>query len=58
MLVVNPQSESPVADQLRRTAEAAKVPVVEVTETVPADTDGFIPWQVAQMQTLTSAVSS
>ena len=58
VLVVNPQSESPVADQLRRTAEAAKVPVVEVTETVPADTDGFIPWQVAQMQTLTSAVSS
>ena len=58
VLVVNPQSEGPVADQLRRRAEADKVPVVEVTETVPDDADGFVAWQVAQMKALTKAVSS
>ncbi len=57
VLVVNPQSEGPVADQLRRRAEADKVPVVEVTETVPDDADGFVAWQVDQIEALTKAVS-
>lgn len=57
VLVVNAQSEGPVAEQLRRRAEADGVPVVEVTETVPDDAVGFVAWQVDQLNALTRAVS-
>jgi zinc/manganese transport system substrate-binding protein len=57
LLVVNPQSEGPVADQLRRSADGDQVPVVEVTETVPDDADGFVAWQVAQLNSLTAALA-
>lgn len=56
LLVVNPQSEGPVADQLRRSADGDQVPVVEVTEAVPDDADGFVAWQVAQLNSLTAAL--
>ncbi len=37
-LVVNPQTETPVVDQVRAAAQQAGLPVVEVTETLPPNT--------------------
>lgn len=57
VLVFNTQTEGSVPDQLRRAAEAADVPVVEVTETVPTGT-GFVEWQVAQLRSLAAALGA
>lgn len=54
VLVVNPQTSGPVPDALRRRADAAGVPVVELRETPPAATS-WIDWQVAQLDALTKA---
>ena len=46
VLIVNSQTEGPTPKRLRSIAEQADVPVVEVTETVPPGSDGFVDWQV------------
>lgn len=43
-LVVNKQTETAVTTQLQDAARKAAVPVVEVTETLPAGQD-FLTWQ-------------
>lgn len=58
VLVFNAQTEGPVPDQLRDAAEAAGVPVVEVTETVPPGTDSFVEWQVTQLKSLATALGA
>jgi zinc/manganese transport system substrate-binding protein len=58
VLVVNPQTEGNVPEQLRSSAEDAGVPVVEVTETPPADAGSFVAWQVAQLQQLAAALGA
>lgn len=57
VLIVNSQTEGAVPHQLRRAAEAARVPVVEVTETVAPGADGFVDWQVGQLRALAGALS-
>jgi zinc/manganese transport system substrate-binding protein len=57
VLVVNSQTEGAVPHQLRRAAEAANVPVIEVTETVAPDAAGFVDWQVGQLRALGGALS-
>jgi zinc/manganese transport system substrate-binding protein len=57
VLVVNSQTEGAVPHQFRRAAEAASVPVIEVTETVAPDADGFVDWQVGQLRSLAAALS-
>lgn len=56
LLVYNPQTETPVTQQIRATAEAAGVPVVEMTETLPEDTD-YLTWMGDQIDALAEAVS-
>jgi zinc/manganese transport system substrate-binding protein len=56
VLIDNTQTQGSLPDQLRRTAEAAGVPVVEVTESVPPGASSFVAWQLAQLQSLSSAL--
>lgn len=54
-LVYNPQAASPVTESVRTAARGAGVPVVEMTETLPADT-GYIAWMTAQVAALRAAI--
>lgn len=56
VLIYNVQTEGSVPQQIRSAAEAAGIPVVEVTETVPADSDSFEAWQVGQLDALAAAL--
>lgn len=57
VLLYNTQTEGSVPEQLRRIAEAAGVPVVEVTESVPPGVDSFLAWQIAQLTALKKALA-
>ena len=56
VLIYNTQTEGSVPEQIRSAAEAAGVPVVDVTETVPPGTTSFETWQVAQLTSLAKAL--
>lgn len=56
VLIYNTQTEGSVPEQIRSAAEAAGVPVVDVTETVPPGTASFEEWQVAQLTALAKAL--
>ncbi|MBW0090549.1 zinc ABC transporter substrate-binding protein [Pseudonocardia sp. KRD-184] len=55
-LILNAQTETPTTDQVRAAADAAGVPVVEVTETLPEGTD-YLGWMTAQVESLASALN-
>jgi zinc/manganese transport system substrate-binding protein len=58
VLVYNTQTSGTLPEQLRKAAERAGVPVVEVSES-PTDPGGsFVPWQVGQLDELAKALSS
>jgi zinc/manganese transport system substrate-binding protein len=57
VLVYNTQTEGPGPQQLRSVAEAAGVPVVEVTETVAPGAPSFVDWQTAQLRSLREALA-
>lgn len=54
-LVYNPQTETPVTQQVRSDAEDAGIPVVEMTETLPDDS-GYVEWMTGQVEELASAL--
>lgn len=56
VLVYNSQTEGSVPEQLRAAAEAADVPVVEVTESAPDGESSFVSWQLPQLQQLWNAL--
>ena len=56
VLIFNTQTEGSVPDQLRSAAEAAGVPVVNVTETVAPGAETFEAWQVDQLTSLAKAL--
>lgn len=56
VLIYNTQTEGSVPQQLRSAAEAAGVPVVEVTESVAPGAETFQSWQVTQLQALAEAL--
>jgi zinc/manganese transport system substrate-binding protein len=56
VLFFNPQTEGAIPNQVRDTAESAGVPVVNVTESVPAEFDSFEAWQVSQLSDLAAAL--
>ncbi len=58
VLVDNTQTEGSIPAQIRSRAEAARVPIVDVTETVPPGTDSFVSWQVVQLRHLAKALGS
>ncbi|MGH3931794.1 MAG: metal ABC transporter solute-binding protein, Zn/Mn family [Pseudonocardiaceae bacterium] len=55
LLIYNPQAETPVTSQARSAAQAADVPVVEMTETLPEGID-YLDWMSAQIEALSSAL--
>ncbi len=56
VLIYNTQTEGSVPAQLRAAAEAAGIPVVNVTETVAPGSDSFEAWQVDQLTALAEAL--
>jgi zinc/manganese transport system substrate-binding protein len=54
-LILNGQTRTATTDQVRQAAEAAGVPVVEVTETLPAGTD-YLGWMSGQVDALAGAL--
>lgn len=56
VLIYNTQTEGSIPQQIRSAAQEAGVPVVEVTETVPPNTESFETWQVAQLDSLAEAL--
>jgi zinc/manganese transport system substrate-binding protein len=55
VLIYNPQAETPVTSQIRTAAEAAGIPVVTMTETLPENTD-YRGWMSAQIDALSTAL--
>lgn len=55
-LVLNAQTQSPTTDQVRQAATQNGVPVVEMTETLPAGTTGYTAWMGAQIDALSTAL--
>jgi len=58
VLIFNSQTEGAIPDQIRSVAETAGVPVVEVTETIAPGADGFLAWQIAQLEALADALAA
>lgn len=56
VLIYNTQTEGSVPEQLRSAAEAAAIPVVDVTETVAPGAPTFEAWQVDQLTALAEAL--
>ncbi|WP_430330781.1 metal ABC transporter solute-binding protein, Zn/Mn family [Rhodococcus sp. ACT016] len=56
-LVYNVQTEDKVTRSIRKAAEDAGIPVVEVTETLPEGMD-FVEWQTRTAQSLADALNS
>lgn len=56
VLIVNAQTTTPSTDEIRRSAEAAGVPVVEMTETLPEGTTDYVSWMRAQINALATAL--
>jgi zinc/manganese transport system substrate-binding protein len=56
-LVNNAQTETAVTGQLTSTARSAHVPVVDVTETLPAGATGYLSWMRSQVAALAAAVA-
>ena len=54
-LIYNPQTETPVTNQVRTDAETAGIPVVRMTETLPADTE-YLGWMSGQVDALSAAL--
>ncbi|MDQ4092043.1 MAG: zinc ABC transporter substrate-binding protein [Actinomycetota bacterium] len=55
VLIYNPQAETPITSQIRTAAEAAEIPVVTMTETLPENTD-YRGWMSAQIDALSTAL--
>jgi zinc/manganese transport system substrate-binding protein len=56
-LVNNTQTENSVTQQLVSKAEGAGIPVVGVTETLPAGVSGYLDWMTKQVDALSTALS-
>ncbi|MFZ4583849.1 MAG: metal ABC transporter solute-binding protein, Zn/Mn family [Acidimicrobiia bacterium] len=56
VLIYNTQTEGAIPEQIRTKAQGAKVPAVNVTESVPPQFSSFVAWQVSQLKDLTRAL--
>lgn len=57
LLVVNPQTETTATREIADAARGAGTPVVELTETVPADTD-VVDWMSANVHAIADAIGA
>jgi zinc/manganese transport system substrate-binding protein len=58
VLIFNEQTSGPVVDGVRKTAETASVPVVGVTETLPAGVTDYATWIGGSITALSGALGS
>jgi zinc/manganese transport system substrate-binding protein len=58
VLVENTQTENQVTKQVVEKAKAAGVPVVQVTETLPAGVTGYLDWMSKQVDALAQALKA
>ena len=58
VLIYNIQTQGSIPEQIRSRADAATVPVVDVTETVPPGAKTFVAWQVDQLRHLATALGA
>ena len=58
VLIYNTQTQGAIPEQIRSNAQAAKVPVVNVTESVPPQFSSFVAWQVSQLKALATALGA
>ena len=56
-LLANAQTESGSTRQVEQAATGAGIPVVAVTETLPAGVDDYVMWQESQIDQLTAALN-
>jgi zinc/manganese transport system substrate-binding protein len=56
VLLSNAQTESPSTTQVEQAATAGGVPVVKVTETLPAGTMDYVTWMGGQIDQLAAAL--
>jgi zinc/manganese transport system substrate-binding protein len=56
-LVLNDQTETPTTDQVQQAAQTAGVPVVDVSETLPAGTTDYVSWMGGQIDALAGALN-
>jgi zinc/manganese transport system substrate-binding protein len=56
-LVNNDQTETNVTNQLISAAKKAKIPVINVSETLPQGVTGYVEWMTSQVDSLAAAVS-
>ena len=57
-LVLNAQTQTPVTDQVRQAATAARVPEVDVTETLAEGKSDYVSWMGSQIDALAKAVDT
>jgi zinc/manganese transport system substrate-binding protein len=57
VLVLNPQTEGALPDQIRAAAQESGVPVVDASETVAARDKSFQSWQIDQLASLAEALN-
>jgi zinc/manganese transport system substrate-binding protein len=56
VLLVNSQTGGATTDQLTKAADTAGVPVVAVTETLPAGTTDYVTWMGDEIDRLAAAL--
>ncbi len=57
VLILNAQTETPTTDQIEQAAQTAGVPVVDVTETLPAGSADYASWMGVQIDALAAALN-
>jgi zinc/manganese transport system substrate-binding protein len=57
VLVLNPQTQGPLPDQIRTAAQESGVPVVDASETVASGAKSFQGWQIDQLTSLARALN-
>jgi zinc/manganese transport system substrate-binding protein len=55
-LILNAQTETPTTDQVRQAAQTGGVPIVEVTETLPAGAADYLDWMGGEIDALAGAL--
>ena len=56
LLAYNGQTEGPQTESVKKAAEAAGVPVVDFTETVPEGKD-YLQWMTANVEAMSAALA-
>ena len=57
LLILNSQTETPTTTQVEQAAQTANVPVVKVTETLPAGVNDYISWMSSEIDAVTNALN-